>query len=225
MTSAPRSTVLSMRHTSQRSFSFPTTRIGMMQRHRRCVSSRRQRKERLSCKAHATAREATSIQCCEDGWRRASQLGLIIHAKHSMTVKFCVRPVARNRCGGCWSTMVEKCVDEGTADLLQCPMPGCRTDRQQRTLRRHGTLPGGTPIDQALIAELLKLKAISAPLKESITHLVGLLKSPSARRCPDCRHVQLGDALHPETICERCVAPYCYHHGDLHPGESCEEVK
>ena len=70
---------------------------------------------------------------------------------------------------------------------------------------------------------LRKLTAVPEATARKLSAMAKLLAHKDARRCPSCRHVQLGSHAEPDMTCGECAAPYCFRHADAHPGLSCEE--
>ena len=60
-----------------------------------------------------------------------------------------------------------------------------------------------------------------------LERIAALQCNPRAKRCParGCKHIQLGSVNAPQMSCEACGVEYCYHHGDLHPEETCADYQ
>ena len=78
-------------------------------------------------------------------------------------------------------------------------------------------------LPEAHVTGLRRLHSVAAPEVAELDRIATLQCNPRAKRCPahGCRHMQLGNPSAPHMSCEACGLEYCYHHGDLHLGESC----
>lgn len=45
----------------------------------------------------------------------------------------------------------------------------------------------------------------------------------TARECPECNNLQVGDPSKPEMQCSGCHTKFCYNHGGAHPEKSCAD--
>lgn len=140
----------------------------------------------------------------------------------SMSFECCDQPY----CASCWAGIARTAMDETEAEAgfqrrytLRCPTPGCK-------LAHHGQIERNITI-----SKLSQGPDVAAADKTDLKAFVSLVRAGnSACRCPTCKSVCYRNSFaidnpNSSMVCSsaRCRASFCFVHGLLHEGLTCEE--